>query len=122
DQVFVEQVKTTLRQQGKWKTANVGRRQARRILELLEKAEAPSAQEPVSLSDGKAVEDFENNKSFTGIFVADGQQPMELQTWAQFLGEHYDNDAKVFVQDPRFDPSKTGTAVREVTIGQVKQH
>lgn len=45
DQHFVEQVKTVLKAQGRWKTMNVARRSARRICQLLEVAEPPNTSE-----------------------------------------------------------------------------
>ena len=121
DQDFVAQVKAVLLKQSKIKTPTVGRQQARRILKLLDLAKPPDAFEALFASGENAAKQLESGASFLGIIVTKNQQPLPLQTTKQFLDEHYDDTAKVWIQDPAIRQSRSTPHVRQVTIGQVKE-
>ena len=121
DQAFVDQVKESLKAQSKWKTANVGRRQARRIHQLLELAQPPDSSEALFLSGDEASRYMEPNAFFPGIIVTKNQQILPLQTTKQFLDEYYDDLAKVWIQDPVVLLSRDIPHAREITVGQLKK-
>ena len=53
--------------------------------------------------------------------VAQNQQQLPLQTVEQFLGEYYDDEAKVWIQDPStLLTNRKQQFVREISIGELK--
>ncbi|KAK3713930.1 hypothetical protein LTR37_008180 [Vermiconidia calcicola] len=120
DQQFVDQVKAVLSKQSKWQKLSVARRQAGRILQLLELAEAPTPTEALFLSGNEAARYLQTTRFFPGPIITKDQQPSPLQTTTQFLDEFYDDEAKVSIQDPSALQSRNNS-VREVTIKQLKE-
>lgn len=121
DQQFVDKVKAVLKTQGKWKTANVGRRSARRIGQLLELAKPPNTSEALFLSGDDAAKQVECGNYFSGPIITEDQQPLPLQTTTQFLNEFYDDTVKVWIQDPAILLARNVPHAREIPIGQLKQ-
>lgn len=118
---FIRRIVTSLSKQAKLQTANVGRRQARRILGLLQRAKSPDATEALIGSGEEAKAQLQANQYFPGPIITTDQQPLELQTIENFLAEQYDNDARVWVQDPSAKLSDIVAATKEITIGNLKQ-
>ncbi|KAK3715391.1 hypothetical protein LTR37_007119 [Vermiconidia calcicola] len=120
DRQFVDQVKAVLSKQSKWQKLSVARRQAGRILQLLELAKAPTPTEALFLSGDEAARYLETTRFFPGPIITKDQQPSPLQTTTRFLNEFYDDEAKVTIQDPSALQSRNNS-VREVTIKQLKE-
>jgi len=120
DNLFITQMKGALEVQGKPKTANISRRQARRIGHLLQLVKPPTANEALFLTGEEASAQCENGEYFHGPIITKNQQPLPLQTVTQFLDEFYDDKAKVWTQDPSFLVSRNATPVREITIAKLK--
>ncbi|QIW99392.1 hypothetical protein AMS68_004910 [Peltaster fructicola] len=96
----------------------VGRRQAERIVQLLQIA-TPATQEEGPFLDEEGVKPcLAAGQYHDGpIFVRD-QQPMPTVSVSQLCSEFYDDTAKVWIQDPAVSEAKIAT--REVEIGEVK--
>ena len=121
DKDFIDQVKRAIKAQSQRKAADVSRRSAYRIHQLLELGRPPTSSEAVFLSGEEAAHQFEPNVSFPGIIITENQQPLPLQNITQFLNEYYDDTAKVFIQDPTILISKDIAHVREISIGELKK-
>ncbi|KAM0714308.1 hypothetical protein Q7P37_010095 [Cladosporium fusiforme] len=91
------------------------------ILRLLEKATAANDTEMLFLSGSEAAKKLSTGVFHNGPLLTEGQQPMPLQTIPDFLGEYYDDDMRVFVQDPSTVLTKANTFTKNVTIGAVKK-
>jgi len=121
DELFLTQIIEALGVQGSAKAANISRRQARRIGQLLQLAKPPAADEALFLTGEDASAQCENGEYFHGPIITENQQPLPLQTVTQFLDEFYDDKAKVWTQDPSFLVSRNATPVREITIAKLKE-
>lgn len=121
DEDFIDQVKQALARHSKRKTANVFRRQARRISQLLEVAKPPDASEAVFVPINDTSDVLESGNYFPGPIIFEKQQQLPLQTGKQFLEEFYDDSAKVWIQDPSIPLARNVPHAREITIGQLKQ-
>lgn len=121
DEKFLEQVKVVLKNQGKWKTANVGRRSARRIGQVLELVKPPNASEALFPTGDNAARQLECGSFFPGPIITENQQPLPLQSISQFLGEFYDDSAEVWIQDPAILLARNIPHARDIKIGQLKQ-
>lgn len=121
NRAFAYAVIKALRSRIKSRGTKFGDRQNERILELLEEASPAKDNEALFLS-GLEASDMLSTGSFqeSPIFT-EGQQPLPLQSVEQFLGEFYDDETKVFVQDPSVKLSEADHLTREVAIGQVKK-
>lgn len=95
---FVAQVIKALRIRVNQKIKLYGDRQNATVLQLLEKASAANDSEMLFLSGTEAVEKLSTGVFHNGPIVTEGQQPLPLQTCAEFLGEFYDDESKVYVQ------------------------
>lgn len=56
-----------------------------------------------------------------GPILTEGQQPLPLQSIEDFLGEYYDDESKIFIQDPSVKIAGGSHFAREVTIGSIKK-
>lgn len=121
DLAFVDQVKIFLERQSSWKTVNVGRRQARRILAIINVAQRPNDTEARFVSGDEAATLLQAGSFFPGPIIAEGQQPLPLQTISQFLNELYHDTAKVWIQDPSTRLSRNMQTAKQVTVAQVKR-
>lgn len=121
DALFVQEMIAQLERVSKWKSKVWYKEQARRILEVLALARESDASEALFLSTEDARKHLDSDSFFPGPIFVDGAQPMELCTINDFLGEYYDNNAKVSIQDPSVALSKDRAYVRETTIGQLKE-
>ena len=121
DERFVEQVMTYLKVQGKLKTVNDRRRQAKRLGQLLDLAQPPAASEALFLTGEEAAKKLKPNTFFPGVIITEGQQTLPLQTSTEFLNEYYDDTAEVWIQDPSVRLSRNAPSVRQITIGQLKE-
>ncbi|KAF2170993.1 hypothetical protein M409DRAFT_63989 [Zasmidium cellare ATCC 36951] len=99
----------------------MGKRQAVRILELLELGAYPSEEEALFLTTEEATAEVAQGQFTKRIIVTTDQQRVPLQTVDQFLGEYYDEDALVWIQDPEVRPTKKAPITRQVKISQVKE-
>ncbi|KAK5166284.1 uncharacterized protein LTR77_008545 [Saxophila tyrrhenica] len=79
--------------------------------------EDQDAEEALFLSDEEAGTHLDTKTFFSGPVFVENAQPRKLETVTNFLNEYYDDEAKVFVQDPA---SKKAPHVREVTMKQLK--
>lgn len=139
DTRFRDQVIEELVPQAESEISDVQRRQARRILALLQIAQPPiDGEKEASFLSGPEAADrlrpgiFDNFPIFT-----ESQQPSSLQTIAEFLEEFYDDDARVSIQDPAayetdqdegakramplFLKKKNVKPVRQVTVRELKK-
>lgn len=121
DIAFIERMRESLSAQSKGKTANVGKRQARRILDLLQRAKSSDDAEALILSADEAKAQLQANQYFSGPIITEGQQPLDLQTIQDFLSEQYNDDAKVCIQDPSVRVAAKMPHTREITIGMLKE-
>lgn len=121
DEDFVSRVKGALELQGKCKTSNVGRRQARRILQLLQLALPASPSEALQLSSDDAREQVDTGRFVSTPIITENEQSLPLHTVAQFLDEYYDDTATVSIQDPAIRLSRNIPSVRIVTVAQLKK-
>jgi hypothetical protein len=120
DEEFIEQVKEALTAQSKWKTAVVAKRQARRILDLLNVSKAPDTTEASICSNNEAEKHFQTGAYFKGPIFVNDAQPNSLDTVKNFLDEYYDETSKVHIQDPSIRLARNKAHVREVTIKQLR--
>ena len=118
---FANQVIKALEIRRKPRAKLFGDRQNKTILELLQTATPANDKEMLFLSGTEAAAMLRPGVFHDGPILTEGQQPMPLQRIEDFLGEYYDNETKVFVQDPSVPISGTHNFVREVTIGAVKK-
>ena len=98
-----------------------GDRQNTTILRLLQTATPATSQEILFLTGAEAADLLAPGVFHNGPILTEGQQPMPLQRIEDFLGEFYDDETRVFVQDPSVAFSSAHNFVREVTIGAVKK-
>ncbi|KXT04935.1 hypothetical protein AC578_3470 [Pseudocercospora eumusae] len=103
------------------RTQTVYSTSAYRIAELLKKAKFASEREAKFLSRDEAQMETSANKFFNGPIVTEGQQTLPLQSVEQFLGEYYEPDAKIHIQDSSVKVGKNFIAVRPVRVEQVKE-
>lgn len=118
---FAGQVVRALQQRHKPRPKCFGDRQNERILDLLRHATPANDEEMLFLSGGEASELLKPGSFHDGPLLTEGQQPMPLQSIPEFLGEYYDDESKVFVQDPSVQLGSATNFVKEVTIGTVKK-
>ncbi|KAF7189864.1 hypothetical protein HII31_08686 [Pseudocercospora fuligena] len=103
------------------RTQTVYSTSAYRIVELLRKAKFASEREAKFLSRDEAQVETSANKFFNGPIVTQGQQTLPLQSAEDFLGEYYEPDAKIHIQDSSVKVGKNFIAVRPVRVEQVKE-
>lgn len=118
---FANKVITALRSRQKSRAKCFGHRQNEAILDLLRHAKPATREEMLFLTGAEAAQFLAPGAFHNGPILTEGQQPMPLQRIEDFLGEFYDDDSKVFVQDPSVTFSGNSNFVREVTIGAVKK-
>jgi hypothetical protein len=118
---FANKVITALRSRHKSRAKCFGHRQNEAILDLLRNAKPATREEMLFLTGAEAAQFLAPGAFHNGPILTEGQQPMPLQRIEDFLGEFYDEDSKVFVQDPSVTFSGNSNFVREVTIGAVKK-
>jgi hypothetical protein len=118
---FANQVIKALEIRHKPRVTRFGDRQNRTILALLKSATPASREEMLFLKGTEAAQFLAPGIFHNGPILTEGQQPMPLQRIEDFLGEFYDDDGKVFIQDPSVQFSGKHNFVREVTIGAVKK-
>lgn len=121
DESFADQVCEVLRVQSKARRADMGKRQALRILDLLELGTYPNDVEALFLTTEEATAKVAQGQFIKHIIVTTGQQRLPLQTVDQFLNEYYDEDALVWIQDPEVKPTKKAPITRQVKISQIKE-
>ena len=121
DAAYVVEMRAILRGQSTAKSSDVGKRQAKRILGLLKIARPPTEAEALFLTEAEAATLVTPNNFWNNIIVTEGQQLLPLQTIEQFFDEYYNDEAKVWIQDPSSRLSRDQPSVRQVTISQVKK-
>lgn len=121
DDLFIQEMKAELMRKSQWKAKNVGKEQARRILEVLASARESKASEALFLTPDDALKHLDTGSFFPGPIFVDGAQPMPLDNIKNFLGEFYDNSATVAIQDPATPLTKDRSHVRDTTVGQLKE-
>jgi hypothetical protein len=118
---FAAQVIKALEKRHQPRPVRFGDRQNETILKLLRSASPATREEMLFLTGTEAAQFLAPRVFHNGPILTEGQQPMPLQRIEDFLGEYYDDDSKVFVQDPSVKSSQSHNFVREVTIGAVKK-
>jgi hypothetical protein len=118
---FAEQVLKTLKIRLKPHAVCYGDRQNERIHYLLENARPADNEEMLFLSGVEAAVMLQPGVFHDGPILTEGQQPLPLQTVQDFLGEYYDDDTSVFVQDPSVKIASRQPFVVEVAIRKVKK-
>lgn len=98
-----------------------GDRQTERMHYLLSNAKPANNKEMSFLSGAEAAAKFKPGVFHDGPILTEGQQPLSLQSVEDFLSECYDDNAKVFVQDPSIKIASKKHFAREVKIGTVKK-
>jgi len=98
-----------------------GDRQNERIHYLLQHALPADDKEMLFLSGIEAFTKLQPGEFHNGPILTEGQQPMPLQTVQDFLEEFYDDDTKVWIQDPSVTYASKKIFVRQVTINKVKK-
>lgn len=121
DEAFARHVCENLRVQVKARRADMGKRQALRILNLLELAQHPNEEDALFLTTDEATSEVGQGRFTKRIIVTTDQQRVPLQTVDDFLGEYYDDDSLVWIQDPEVRPTKKAPITRQVKISQVKE-
>ncbi|GAB7362125.1 hypothetical protein MBLNU230_g2152t1 [Neophaeotheca triangularis] len=115
DTTFRDKVIGELEPQAVSEVSDVQRRQARRILELLQVARPPAEGEASFLSGPEA-----SDRLHPGVFddfpiFTESQQPSRLQSISDFLDEFYDDDARVSIQDPAAYETDTDEGAKRAT-------
>lgn len=121
NQDFANQVVNDIQQRLKPTARCFGDRQNEHILQLLKAASPANDEEMLFLSGDEAAQLLMAGKFHNGPILTEGQQPLPLQTISDFLGEYYDDNAKVFIQNPSVRMNSGEHFVQEVTIGSVKK-
>lgn len=120
-QIYVDQVKPVLRAKKDLRPQTVGCISAKRILQLLEIASYPSPEEAAFVTGHEAVTLLRPGNLLPVPIITEGQQALPLQTPEGFLGEFYDDDTMVSIQDSSAKPGDIQPSVRRVRIGAVKE-
>jgi hypothetical protein len=118
---FANKVIKALASRHKQRAKCFGHRQNDAILDLLRNARPATREEMLFLTGTEAAQFLAPGAFHNGPILTEGQQPMPLQRIEDFLGEFYDDDSKVFIQDPSVTFAGNSNFVREVTIGAVKK-
>jgi hypothetical protein len=121
DREYVAKISEILEAAGRAKSNDTGRSQARRILELLQKAEVAGEEEALYLTASEAESHLQPGRFCRNVIITAEQQPLPLQTIEQFLDEFYEDDAQVWIQDSSAKSGKNSPAVRQVKIRAVKE-
>lgn len=121
NRAFANEVIKALKSRIKSRGKMFGDRQNERILGLLEEASPAKDNEGLFLSGLEASRMLSTGSFQEYPIFTEGQQPLPLQSIQQFLGEYYDDETKVFIQDPSVKLSEGHNLTREVAIGQVKK-
>lgn len=121
NQEFVAQMIKALRSRVKSQAKMFGDRQNSSILHLLENASPANDNEMLFLSGAEAAAKLATGVFHNGPILTESQQPLPLQSIEHFLGEHYDDDMNVYIQDPSVKIAGGALFAREVTIGAVKR-
>ena len=118
---YAAKMRKVLHGKADYKTDYLGRRQARRILQLLEVAVPASEAEALFATPSRAAAYVSPGVFFNGPIITEAQQPLPLQSVDQFLAEFYDDNLTIEVQDAsiRCD-SKSFHTAKAVTVGAVK--
>jgi hypothetical protein len=118
---FASKVIKALASRHKQRAKCFGHRQNDAILDLLRHASPATREEMLFLTGTEAAQFLAPGAFHNGPILTEGQQPMPLQRIEDFLGEFYDDDSRVFIQDPSVTFAGNSNFVREVTIGAVKK-
>lgn len=118
---FAHQVIQDLRGKNNRPIKCFGDRQNERMHYLLSNAAPANDEELLFLSGAEAAAKFKPGVFHDGPILTEGQQPLSLQSVENFLNEYYDDNSKVFVQDPSIKIASEKHFAREVKIGTVKK-
>lgn len=121
NKAYADQLREILDAQATSKISDYRRRHAQVIGALLAKAQPANDQEVLCLNATEAKDIFSPGNFHKGPVLTEGQQPMPLQTVDDFLGEYYNDNAKLHVQDSSVKIAKKVLAVKQVTIAKVKE-
>jgi hypothetical protein len=121
DQSYVAKISEGLEAAGRSKVNDVGRKQARRILYLLQEGEVAGEDEALYLTASEAATHLRPGTFSKKIIITAEQQPLPLQTIEQFLDEFYEDDAQVWIQDSSAKTGKNSPSVRQVKVRAVKE-
>jgi hypothetical protein len=118
---FVDQMIKALKIRLKPRAVCFGDRQNKRMHYLLTNATPVNDKEMLFLTGAEAAAMFKPGVFHDGPILTEGQQPLPLQCTNDFLEEYYDDDTRVFIQDPNVKIASGKHFVREVAIGSVKK-
>lgn len=117
---FAHQVIKALELELKPQAVCYGDRQNLRIHYLLTNASPANDKEMLFLSGAEAAAMLKPGVFHDGPILTEGQQPLPLQSVKDFLEEYYDDDTRVFIQDPSVKIASGQHFARVVKIGSVK--
>lgn len=117
---FADQVLEILKQELRSPAMCYGDLQNGRMHYLLTNARPANDEEMLFLSGVEAAAKLRPGVFHNGPILTEGQQPLQLQTVQEFLDEHYDDDAKVWAQDPGVTFASKKRSVKQVPMRQVK--
>ncbi|GAB7323234.1 hypothetical protein MBLNU13_g05723t1 [Cladosporium sp. NU13] len=118
---FADQVLRDLKPKLKSPAMCFGDRQNERMHYLLTNALPASDEEMLFLSGVEAAARLQPGVFHNGPILTQGQQPLPLQTVHDFLDEFYDDDTKVWIQDPGVTYASKRRFVKEVPVSKVKE-
>ena len=118
---FADQVLRDLKPRLKSPAKCFGDRQIERMHSLLTNALPASDEEMLFLSGIEAAAKVQPGVFHNGPILTEGQQPLPLQTIPDFLDEFYDDDTKVWIQDPSVTYASKRRFVREVPVSKIKE-
>lgn len=117
---FVDQVLRVLKPKLNSLAMCFGDRQNERMHYLLTNSRPADDKEMLFLSGAEAAAMLQPGVFHNGPILTEGQQPLPLQTVRDFLDEFYDDDTKIWIQDPSVTYASKQLPVREVAIRKVK--
>ena len=121
NRAFADQVLQDLKQKLRSPAMCFGDRQNERMHYLLTNALPANDEEMLFLSGVEAAAKLQPGVFHNGPILTEGQQPLPLQTVQDFLDEFYDDDTKVWIQDPGVTFASKRRFVKEVPVSKVKE-
>jgi len=118
---FANQVLRDLKPKLKSPAKCFGDRQNERMYYLLTNALPANDEEMLFLSGVEAAAKLQPGVFHNGPILTEGQQPLPLQTVPGFLNEFYDDDTKVWIQDPSVTYASKRRFVKEFPVSKVKE-
>lgn len=122
DQIYAQRMLSVLEVlSGNDAKNDVAKKQSRRIKQLLQSATVAQEDEALFLTAAEAEEQCAPGKFWNNIIITAEQQTLPLQTIDGFLGEFYEDNTPVSIQDCSAKSSSVHAYVRSVKIKQIKE-